>query len=344
MDPVTNLVTSVALGRSVRSRLPRFGAAMLITAGIAPDLDFVSYFWGPAAFLRFHRSLLHSLLGSVAMCCFIAGAYCWLGRVGKKDSGSGAAKLDFYSAFVVCLTGAGAHIILDLAGGIGVRFLWPFREGWQSWDLFPSFDIWILLMLAAGLAIPHLGRMVSDEIGEHKRGAPGRPAAIATLALIVLYAGGREILHARAIGLLQSRDYHGQPPEKAGAFPASSSNPFAWRGLVSTPDAIEELSISLLPGATFDSDHAVPHYKPDQAATVAMVQNTPDGRLFLNYARFPLASIEPEETGFDVTLRDLRFPAGDTSVEDILLEAHFDANSQMTGQRLRFASLAHHRQ
>jgi inner membrane protein len=338
MDPITNLLTALALARATRSRLPRFGTAMLVTSGIAPDLDFVSYFFGPAAFLRFHRGVLHSLLGSVAMCGLIAAAYYWLDRARKKTNHeSGTANFTFHTAFMVCVAGAGAHIILDLASGIGVQLFWPFRASWESWDLLPHFDIWVLLMLAAGLSLPHLGRLVSDEIGERKRGAPGTFAAMITLALIVLYAGGREVLHSRAIGLLQSRDYNGQPPQKAGAFPSSSSNPFAWRGLVATPDAIEELSISLLPGATFDPDRAVPHYKPDQSTAIAAAQNTPDGRLFLNYARFPLATTEPEDTGFDVMLRDLRFPAGDTSIENVMLDTQLDANSQIIGQRLSLA-------
>src|ERR1700677_3808272 len=204
MDPITNLLTAVALARATRSRLPRFGTAMLVTSGIAADLDYVSYFFGPTAFLRFHRTVLHSLLGSVAMCCVVAAAYCLLAR-GRQNSDSepGKVGITFRRAFLVCVAGAAAHMILDLASGIGVRLLWPFREGWQSWDLLPGFDIWILLLLAAGLSLPHLGRLVSDEIGERKRGTPGHFAAMVTLVLIVAYIGEREILHSRAMGLLQ---------------------------------------------------------------------------------------------------------------------------------------------
>jgi membrane-bound metal-dependent hydrolase YbcI (DUF457 family) len=338
MQLITYLLISLALARALRDRLPRFGTALLVIAGMAADLDYASYFFGPAVFLRFHRTVLHSLVGTVAMCGVVAGACCFLDGARKKNEAeSGAKRVGFGTALVVCVAGAAVHIVLDLASGIGVRLWWPFGEGWQSWDLLTGFDIWILLLLAAGLSLPHLGRLVSDEIGERKRGTPGHFAAVLTLVLIVVYLGGREILHARAIGLLQSRDYHGQPPEKAGAFPASSSNPFAWRGLVSTPDAIEELSISLLPGAVFDPDRAVPHYKPDQAPIAGTVQNTRDGRLFLSYARFPLALIEADETGSEVTLRDLRFPAGDISIENVILDVQLGANSQITGEQLRFA-------
>jgi inner membrane protein len=299
----------------------------------------VSYFWGPVAFLRFHRTVLHSLLGSVLMCCILAAVFCLLDRAKRTGSESSVAKLGFGAALSVCIAGAAAHLILDVAGGVGVRLLWPFREGWQSWDLLSNFDLWILLLLVAGLSLPHLERLVSQEIGERRTAAPGRLAAIITLVLIVLYIGGRGMLHSRALDLLQSRDYHGHAPQRTGAFPFSS-NPFAWRGLVSTPASIEELNISLLPGAGFDPDRAVSHYKPDQSAAIAAAQNTTDGKLFLNYARFPLAATEPLDRGSDLTLRDLRFPARDTSIEDVVMDVQLDANSQIIQQRLRLASAA----
>jgi membrane-bound metal-dependent hydrolase YbcI (DUF457 family) len=340
MELLTFLLMSVALARVAGARLPRFGMAMLVASGIAADLDFVSYFFGPSAFLRFHRTVLHSLAGSLVMCCVIAAAFCLLDRTGKKDnSESGLARLTFGVALVVCVAGAAAHIVLDLAGGIGARLWWPFHDGWQSLDLLPNFDVWILLLLGCGLALPYLGRLVSQEIGERRTAAPGRTAAIITLVVIVLYIGGRGILHSRAMDLLRSRDYHGQPPQNAGAF-ASSSDPFAWRGLVSTPVAIEELNVSMLPGAGFDPDRAISHYKPDQSAAIGAAQNTGDGEEFLNYARFPLAATEPLDTGFEVTLRDLRFPARDTSIEDVMLDVRLDANSQIIQQQLRFSSSA----
>lgn len=343
MDPITHALTSLAMSRAVRKRLPRFGTALLVISGVAADIDFVSYFGGPVAFLRFHHAVLHSLLGSVAMCCFIAAVSCFVSRErAKRTPDSSAAHLGFVPAFCVCAAGAAVHVILDLASGIGVRLLWPFGGGWQSWDLLPNLDIWILLVLVAGLSLPHLVRLVSEEIGERKRGIPGRFAALVTLVMMVLYIGGREMLHSRAMGLLESRDYHREPPQKTAAFP-SSTKPFAWRGVVSTAGAIDELNISLLPGANFDPDRAVLHYKPEDSSAIAAAQNTPDGRLFLNYARFPLATIEQQDTGFNVMLRDVRFPAGDSSIEDVILDVQVDPNSHILQQRLRFARFSRQR-
>jgi membrane-bound metal-dependent hydrolase YbcI (DUF457 family) len=337
MEPITHALTSLALARALRGRLPRYGTAMLVASGVAADFDFLSYFGGPAAFLKFHRAVLHSVFGSIAMCCFIAVAFCSVDRAhAKKGTASGAVRLGFVAAFLVCAAGAGVHVLLDVASGIGVRLLWPFRGEWRAWDLLANFDLWILILLVTGLLVPHLLRLVSEEIGERKREVPGKLGAVVTLALVATYVGARGMLHSRAIDLLVSRDYHGQPPGRAGAFP-SSTNPFAWRGLVSTSGAIDEIEVSLTPGATFDPERAVAHYKPEESPAIAATQDTAEARLYLSYARFPVAAIEPREAGFIVTMRDLRFPGANRSIEDFVLDTRVEGQSRIVEQRIYFA-------
>ena len=48
---------------------------MLIASGLAPDLDYASYFGGPGAFLRFHRSGLHSIVGAAVTSCALAVSF-----------------------------------------------------------------------------------------------------------------------------------------------------------------------------------------------------------------------------------------------------------------------------
>ena len=337
MQLISYLLLSCVLARATRKFLPRFGWAMLVTAGIAAELDFVSYFAGPASFLRFHRTVLHSLAGTLVMCCGIAGIYFLLDRTWtSKSSEADSTRFKISMALLVCIAGAVAHILLDLAGGIGVRLFWPFRSSWQAWDVLPPFDLWIALVLGAGLLIPYLGRMISEEIGERKRGAFGATAARIALVVVILYVGGRGILHSRATNLLRSRDYRGEAPQNVGVFAASAS-PFAWRGLVSTSGAIDELNISLWPGAPFDPEHAVAHYKPEESTAMAAAETAADGKLFLNYARFPLAAIESQDSGSEVTIRDLRFPAGDRSIENIVLDTQVGGDSRIAEQEIRFA-------
>ena len=72
MEPVTHALTSLLLARAGQKHLPRFGMAMLIISGTAADLDYLSYFGGASVFLRFHRAVLHSLLGSAFVAAIVA--------------------------------------------------------------------------------------------------------------------------------------------------------------------------------------------------------------------------------------------------------------------------------
>ena len=75
MEPVTHALTSLALARVGQRRLPRFGTAMLVVAGVAPDLDYASYLGGASSFLRYDRTLLHSLLSSFVLAIALAAAF-----------------------------------------------------------------------------------------------------------------------------------------------------------------------------------------------------------------------------------------------------------------------------
>jgi inner membrane protein len=342
LDPITHGLASLALARAGQKRLPRYGAAMLVVSGVAADLDYVSYFGGAPAFLRFHRTLLHSLLGSALVACVIAAAFFVLNkaRSQKRESenpNSMRRELTFGLALLVCVIGAASHVLLDLVSGIGVQLFWPFRAGWQGWDLLTDIDPWILALLAAALLLPELFRLVSDEIGEKKGSSRGRGAAIAALSLLVLYIGARADLRSKAMNLLASREYHGRPPLAVAAFPLPST-PFGWRGVVSTDATVEELRVSLFPGAEFDPDRSFTRYKPDPSAALDAGQRTQAAKTFLAYAAIPLASVNRIEEGYRFELRDLRFAPNDASPENIIARVDFNSSLQIQLEELRYAS------
>ena len=218
-----------------------------------------------------------------------------------------------------------------------MRLLWPFRQGWFAADLLTNLDLWILVILLLGILLPELFRLVGEEIGERKKTTRGRGAAVIALLFIVLYVGARAEFHSRAIDVLNSRDYHGAPPLDADAFPTGYS-PFRWRAVIATDNAIDEAEISLAPGAPFDPDRALMHYKPQDSAALDAAQRTATARRFLAYARFPLASVEPSETGYRVSIRDLRFPLDDSSWDNIVAIVELDPDAKVTSQKLLHAS------
>lgn len=339
MEPVTHALTSLAIARAAQKRLPRLGTAMILVAGVAPDLDFASGLGGPGPFLRFHRTVLHSLPGSVAMVCAIAWMFLIVDKkiaLGKSAANS-PPSLRFGSAVTACAMGAAGHLLLDLASGVGVQLVWPFHSDWFAWDLLANLDLWVLLVLVAGLLLPQLFRLVSEEIGEHKRKAGGGTGAIITLLLLVAYIGARGVLHSQATALLLSREVHGREPLSAGSFPYSIT-PLEWRGVVMTDNTVELADVPLGPGTEFDPDRGVTRYKPDDSPALEKAQATPVAERFLRYARFPIANMARLEDGYRVEIHDLRFAADDSSLDNVYVRVDLDSSLRVTRQEYRNAS------
>lgn len=347
VEPFTHALVSLGIARAAQRRLPRFGTLMLVVSGVFPDLDYLSYFGGATAFLGINHAALHSLAGAAAASSAIAAAFCALDQKFPVKPSTPIdpdgiviqepwAPMAFRAAALVCAVGILGHILLDLASGVGVELLWPFYTHWFGWSLAPEFDLWIVLLLGAALILPLLFKLVNEEVGDHRKGSGRRSAAIA-LVLVAVYLGGRGEFHSRAIDLLLAREYRGQIPLAGGAFPASS-NPLLWRGLAVTDNTIEEVEVNTGPGADFDADRSMTHYKPGDSPALDAAENTAVARRFLRYAKFPLAAVARREAGYRVEIRDLRFAPGDAGAHNIVVRVDLDSDARVTAQELRFAS------
>ena len=79
------------------------------------------------------------------------------------------------------------HILMDLPTSYGTRLLSPFSWRWHAIDLMPIVDIYLLIVLAAGLFV-----------GRRSAGLKRRLALVA-LAFLVLDYGVRAATHQRAL-------------------------------------------------------------------------------------------------------------------------------------------------
>jgi membrane-bound metal-dependent hydrolase YbcI (DUF457 family) len=340
MEPFTHAFASLALGKSGERRLPRFGVAMLVASGIAPDLDYASYVGGPGAFFRLHRTLLHSFLGGAVLACAIACAFYVLDKRWPRSQVAQDKKfppLAFWPALACCAVGVGGHVLLDLASGVGVQLLWPFRLRWFRWNLDGNLDPWLLLILIAGLLLPLLFRLVNEEVGDRRKGRGASRAAVVTLFLLVAYFGWRWHLHDQAVNLLLSHEYHNRIPLSAGAFPDASS-PFDWRGVVVTDNTIEELEVPLGPNGYFDPDRSRTHFKPSDSAILEAGSKSADARRFLSYASVPVATVTQLEDGYRFEIHDMRFASDDLDAANIFVRIDFDSRLRVRNQGFLFAS------
>jgi membrane-bound metal-dependent hydrolase YbcI (DUF457 family) len=299
MDPVSQLLLSIAISRAGFNRLTRLATPMLICAGLAPDLDLLCGIAGPREYLEGRCTATHSLIGAAIIAAVVALGF----TIATRKHAS--APIRFRRAFIVCAAGALCHIALDFAGSYGVKLFWPIGGRTFALDLLAPLDPWLLIFLLAGILLPTLFRLITEEIGaKHKLRSIARGAIVA-LALGTIYTGGRDILHMRALKILNSRLYRGAPPTAVGAFPDSVS-PFKWYGVVVTENALVRVDVPVL-GSAFDPESGRAYFKPDQSAALEAARATQTAALFLSFARFPRAIIQQTDAGFHIELSDLRF-------------------------------------
>lgn len=333
MEPVTHALASLALGRSGLGRVTRMATPMLLVSGLAADLDWISYTAGAPAFLRWHRTASHSLLGTAAISAVVAAAF-WLW--GRRDEPR--RRVAYFPALAVCACGAGMHLLLDLTNDTGVKLLWPFAARWFAWDLTREVDPALLAVLLAGVLVPSLFNLVGEEIGAHGRRRPGSRGAVVALCLAAAYIGGREVAHQRASALLNSRTYRQEAPIRTGAFPTVS--PLLWRGVVETQTAIHRIEVSLLPGVEFDSRATQSQFKPEDSPVLQHAVASDAARQFLAVARFPLARVQPSEGGFEVRIQDLREPTTAAGTAEIVAVIALNARQEVTRSDLQFSAEA----
>jgi len=76
MDPFTHGLASYSITRAVFPRASRTTVIAAILAGSAADLDRLSAYASPSAFLDWHRTATHSLLGTlIIVAVFVVAAF-----------------------------------------------------------------------------------------------------------------------------------------------------------------------------------------------------------------------------------------------------------------------------
>jgi inner membrane protein len=317
LEPVTHALASLALGQTGLNRVSRLATPMLLVSGLAADLDWLGYLAGPRFFLAAHRTATHSLLGTALIACATAALFSSFASlrlptgiatpIPGHDAHTSPARhaTQFFPALIVCSAGAVVHLLLDLSTSYGVKLLWPFSGKWYAWDFAPSLDPLMLFLLLAGILLPRLFGLVTQEISGRAKVHQGGRSTTTVLLLVLLYLGGRAVAHQNALALLNSRVYRGETPLRSAAFPVAS--PLNWTGLVETPDAIDEVQVPL--SGAFDPETARPRYKPADSPALEAARRSAAAQAFLAFARFPFATQEETPSGYRIEIRDLRFAA-----------------------------------
>jgi hypothetical protein len=198
----------------------------------------------------------------------------------------------------------------------------------------PIIDPWLLAVLLAAAALPFFFGLISEEIGA-RRPNRGRGLAIFALVFLLGWFGLRGVMHSRAVAILDARLYHGLVPDRVGAF-ASLGSPFRWNGVVQTSEGWNVTALNAL--EDFDPDTARAYYWPESDPALSAARTTHTAQVFLDFARFPYTYVEPDEGGYRVVFRDLRFQDALAASKGFVAEVREDQRFRVVEQWFSFRS------
>jgi membrane-bound metal-dependent hydrolase YbcI (DUF457 family) len=295
MDPLTHALASYTLKRAAFPRVTRSATLAILVAGTIADLDSFRSSFGPSAYLSFYRTYYHSILVALLFSLLVTLPFLFLKPKPAENQTHGA------TIFIAAFAAALLHLLLDLCQSSGVELLWPFSSRRFALDWLPHLDLWTFGILLAGILLPTLSGLVTEEIGARAKGPRGKLGASLAFAATILYLIVRFVYHGSAIAALESRTYRGEAARRVAAF-ADSSSPFRWHGIVETERALHDVQVPVGPGADFDPSSAITTYKPEPSPALDAARNSPLARRFLQAARFPKATVEQTPQGFHIIL------------------------------------------
>jgi inner membrane protein len=307
LEPVTHFLTGACLGRAGFNRKTALATATMTLAAEAPDLDVFGGVRGRVFAFAHHRGFTHSLLGLILTSLVVVGFMYVVWRIRGRKTNTPDLPPRWGLLFVFAYIAGLSHILLDFTNNYGVRPFWPFSERWYSWDIVYILDPALLIALILGLTVPSLVGLINEEIGARQKGPQGRSAAIVALVAVALIWLVRDYEHRRAVNALLARTYNQADPLRVGAYP-NMLNPFSWRGVIETHDFfaladVDSLKPDVDPGGNLDV-----RYKPEETPVTLAAKNSYLGRVYLDWAKFPLTETEPLSDGrYIVRFEDLRF-------------------------------------
>ena len=361
MDNVTHTLFGATLGRAVFSRTGRGTTAALVIASNIPDADIVATAGGTLSYLAWHRGPTHGPLGVAGLALVTAGlVWAWQHAVDHKRRAEHAS---FRSLILTSICGLVGHVLMDFPTSYGTRLFSPFDWHWYAADLMPIVDIYLLIVLAAGLVIGL------------RRPALRQRAAVAVLVVMALNYAVRAVSHQLMLAKVPAVLSPILPPACADAVPPSLIerwprgtptafreqgatrclvevavvpsffSPFDWQVIARLSDSYQTIDLHLLdardPATELpDAEWRRAAHIPDQwTPAVLRAADSELGRVFLDFSRFPASTSELHaDRSATVSWTDLRFanvpgrPAGSTGL--FVATVNLGPDGRVTAARL----------
>ena len=147
MDGLTHSLVGLTAAKAGLERLSPYTVTVCVLSANAPDIDFVSVFFGGRwVLLQHHRGITHSIVGTLALGILIPtilfGAERAFARFGKRSP-----RVQYRGLLAASLIAAATHPLMDWTNNYGVRPLLPWDGRWFYGDLVFIVDPYLLLVL-----------------------------------------------------------------------------------------------------------------------------------------------------------------------------------------------------
>src|SRR3954471_14459728 len=220
------MLTGACISRAGFNRATAYSTAVWVLASEFPDIDVAYYFRGTVEAFAHHRGWTHTFIAAPLNAAVVVGGIYLFDRWRRKKRSRyvsppipgqpetshaetrHAASQDreprWGLLFLFGILSSFGHILLDYVTAYGVRPFEPFNFRWYSYDIVSIIEPLWLAAMAAALLLPFFFGLVSEEVGEHKRGPKGRGWAIAAIVFMLALWGYRDYQHRRALAALNS--------------------------------------------------------------------------------------------------------------------------------------------
>ena len=298
LEPITHFLTGAVLARAGFNRKTALATATMTLAAEAPDLDVLWSFKGPVVGFAHHRGFTHSFLGLIFVSALVTGFMYLVWRVRGWSTMIPNLPPRWGMLFMFAYVAGLSHILLDYTNNYGVRPFWPLWEKWYSWEIVFIVEPTLYAILVPALVLPAI-------FSRHDALPRGRMAATIALFCVAGLYLARDHEHRNAVHVLQRQEFKSALPARVSAYPYYW-HLFRWYAVAESKDFFASSDID---SGTGNLNHSMLELvaKPPETAVTLAAKKSYLGRVYLDWARFPLVTQTASGDGWEVHFRDLRY-------------------------------------